>query len=284
MYDIIIIGNGPAGISAALYTTRAGFSTLIVGKDIGALQKTDKIENYYGFSEPISGEFLVENGIQQAIRLGAAYQKAEVTAITQEDGFKVTCGDESFYGKCVLLATGKSRKKPAISGLTQLEGKGVSYCAVCDAFFYRGKKTAVIGAGAYALSEARELLRVTKDVTIFTNGQPQLEDMKDFTVKTEKIAEITGEEKVDGILLEDGTKIDTDGVFLAVGSADAGALATKIGILTKNNSIVVDENFETNCKGIFAAGDCIGGFLQIAKAVSDGALAAQGISRRLKKL
>ena len=172
MSNIIIIGNGPAGISAALYTTRAGIETTIIGKDDGALAKAAEVENYYGFREPISGKQLIADGIEGARRLGATILTDEVVGLTYRDKLTVIAKGKEYSADSVLLATGTSRNAPRIKGLREYEGRGISYCAVCDAFFYRGKDVAVLGSGDYALHEALELLPTSGSVTLLTNGQP----------------------------------------------------------------------------------------------------------------
>ncbi len=144
-YDVIIIGAGPAGISASLYTQRGNLKTLVLYKDKSSLEKTDKIENYYGFENGISGEQLYKNGINQAQNIGVDVQKEEVIKIDIiSEGFLVKSSKEEYISKVVILATGNKKNKPKIKGIEKFEGKGVSYCAICDGFFYRNKSVAVI--------------------------------------------------------------------------------------------------------------------------------------------
>ena len=147
MENIVIIGAGPAGISAALYAARGNMNPLVINNGIGALEKAEKIENYYGLEQPLSGKELYERGISQAEALGVRILDAEVLGISGFDTFtvKTTAGD--FDTVSVILATGGKRSAPKIPGLKEFEGRGVSYCAVCDAFFYRGKEVAVVGNG-----------------------------------------------------------------------------------------------------------------------------------------
>ena len=158
MYDVIIVGAGPAGISTSLYTKRANLNTLVIYKSIGNLEKVEKIENYYGFKEPISGKELYKIGVEQAKRIGVNFVYDEVVEIQKEQYFTVETINGKYEAKAVVLATGSSRKAPNIKGIKEFEGKGVSYCATCDAFFYRKKNVAVLGNGQYALHEAEELL------------------------------------------------------------------------------------------------------------------------------
>lgn len=284
MRDAIVIGKGPAGISAAIYLKRAGIDVLVIGKGYGALENSDKIENYYGFEEPISGKELIEKGIKQAENLGIEVITDEVVSIEKYENFIVKTLDKSFEAKTVLLATGKSRVKIDIKGFEEFKGKGISFCAVCDGFFYRNKKVAVIGNGKYAANELSELMNFTKDIILFTNGQDLTTDNipDDIDIVYDKISEIYGDDKIKG-LIAGNTNFDVDGIFIALGTASASDFAMKMGVFTEKDSIIVDEDFMTNVEGFYAAGDAIGGFLQIAKAVSDGAHASKGMIKYIKK-
>jgi Thioredoxin reductase len=283
MVDVIIIGKGPAGVSAALYTVRAGLRTLVIGLDNSALNKTDRIENYYGFAEPISGRYLLEQGEEQAKRLGVKFAQSEVIAIEKTEYFEVYTTEENYSAKVVLLATGQQTKKVNIDGLEDFEGRGVSYCTTCDGFFYRGLKVGLVGFKDYAIHEAMELEPLTKNITIYTNGNElQLTDKyknhaSRFSVNNNRIQSISGKEVIESITFEDGTSENIDGLFVAFESASSLDFARKLGVITSNNSIVVDENQSTNLKGLFAAGDCTGGFRQIATAVGQGALAGRKV-------
>ena len=171
MKELVIIGQGPAGISAALYAVRGGASVTVVAKDGGALAKADKIQNYYGFADGISAKELVANGIAQAKNLGAKFIEAEVCGVEfGTDGFDVKTTDRTIAAGALVIACGTSRNVPPIKNIDVFEGRGVSYCAICDGFFFRGKKIAVIGNGAYAESEYGVLKNIIEDVTILTNG------------------------------------------------------------------------------------------------------------------
>lgn len=275
MSNILIIGNGPAGISAAIYCARSGIKTTVIGKDSGALGKADKVENYYGFENPISGPELVQTGIAQAKRLGAEIIEDEVVGLGYNGKLTAKSLNSEYSADCIIIATGSSRTAPKIKGLEEFEGKGVSYCAVCDAFFYKGKDVAVLGCCEYALSEATELMPIANSVKIVTNGVDPIDTIPDsIPVITTPIAQFNGSDGVlSGISFEDGSSIDVSGIFIAVGTAGSTDLARKLGAETSRNKIIVDEKMSTNIPGLFAAGDCTGGMWQIAKAVCEGAKA-----------
>lgn len=287
LYDVIIIGKGPAGISAALYAKRANLNVLVIGKDGGALEKTKEIDNYYGFTNTISGKELLINGINQAKRLNISIETDEVVNIKFDGIYYVETRNNTFEAKTLILATGTSRKKPLIKGVKEFEGRGISYCAICDAFFYRNKDVSILGSGDYALSEARTLLPIAKSVAILTNGEELVQnrgfDEEKFIIQEKKIEEIIGSDSVNKVKFTDGTHIETQGVFIAIGVASSTDLAKKIGAVTKDNSIVVDENMATNVPGLYACGDCTGGLLQISKAVYEGTKAGLSAIKYLRK-
>ena len=284
MPSIIIIGSGPAGISAALYAVRAGVDTTVLTKGPGALDRAEKIENYYGFAEPVSGAELERRSIENAKRLGVRFVTAEAVGLTYTDKLTVETMDKNYPADAVILATGASRAVPRIPGLAGLEGHGVSYCAACDAFFYRGKDVAVLGSGEYALHEVQALLPVAASVTLLLNGAPLAAEFPpEVAVRPEKIDAILGEQKVTGVQLSDGDVVELAGVFVALGVAGSTALARKIGAAVENDRIVTDEKMQTTVPGLYAAGDCTGGLLQVAKAVYEGALAGTEAAKALRK-
>ena len=284
MYDVIIIGAGPAGISASLYTRRANLKTLVLYSDKSSLEKTDKIENYYGFKDGIDGKELYFSGIKQTEKIGTDVKKEEVINIVNEDKkFSITTSKNKYMSKVVILATGNKKNKPQIDGIDRLEGKGISYCAICDGFFYKNKSVAVLGNSKYALSEVNDLINVVKDITVLTNGKdkPEIRDDR-IKLETKKIKEIEGKEKVEKIKFEDGSKMNIDGIFIAEGVAGSAEFAKKMGAFIKQNKIIVNENMETNIKGLYACGDCTGGILQISKAVYEGTVAGLQAIKYLK--
>lgn len=282
MYDVIILGAGPAGVSASLYTQRANLKTLILYNDKSGLEKASLIENYYGFKNGITGEELYNTGIEQAKNIGVEVLKEEVVKIENNiEYFNVVTTKNEYQAKNLILATGNKKNRPKIKGIEKFEGKGVSYCAICDGFFYRNRSVVVLGSGNYAISETNELINIADNITILTNGKEAPEFRADnVKVDTKEIEEIDGENKVEEVKFKDGTTIKTDGIFVAEGVAGSSEFAKKLGIITQKDKIVVNENMETNIKGIYASGDCTGGLLQVSKAVYEGAKAGLEVIKR----
>ena len=284
MPNIVIVGSGPAGISAALYAVRAGADTTVLTKGPGALDRAEKIENYYGFAEPVSGAELERRSIENARRLGVRFVTAETVGLTYTDQLTVETLDKDYPADAVILATGASRAVPRIPGLAGLEGHGVSYCAACDAFFYRGRDVAVLGSGEYALHEVQALLPVVHSVTLLTNGAPLTAQFPpEVRVCPQAVEAVLGETVVTGVQLSGGETLAVSGVFVALGVAGSTALARKIGAEVDGNRIVVDAGMQTTVPGLYAAGDCTGGLLQVAKAVYEGAQAATEAVKALRK-
>ncbi len=283
MKDVVIVGVGPAGISAAIYLKRAGMNPLVIGQDFGTLKSyTGKIENYYGFENPISGDTLIENGIKQAKNLDVEILLDSVISLDQEDGhFIIKTIQHQFTSKSVILATGKKRLSLSIPGFNQFKAKGISFCATCDGYFFRRKKIAIVGCGHYMINELEVLSQINKDITVFTNGHELIDDV-DFPVVKSKIVKFVGEQKLSHIETEDGESYEVQGAFIAIGTPSSIDFATKLGVIIDKNNISVDQNYQTNIDGLFAIGDVIGGKLQIAKAVYDGMMVADQINNYIK--
>lgn len=309
-FDIIIIGAGPAGISASLYAKRANLNVAVIYSGESQLEKAHKIENYYGFPKGINGSDLYNDGIAQAKNLGVEIINDEVTHIeliappplTQ---YSVRAGSQEYTAPAIILATGNKKLRPSIEGILEFEGKGVSYCAVCDGFFYRKKKVAVIGNGIFALEEASHLAHIADSVMILTDGKPDSElkaalekdswfsqKIKLNNHKIKKILPNEDSSRVGGIEFmtddksSDVTTLALDGIFVALGNAGAADFAKKLGLLLNGDSIAVNEKMATNAPGIFSCGNANGGLLQVCKAVYEGGVA--GLSaidyiRNLKK-
>lgn len=285
MKDVVIIGVGPAGISAAIYLKRAGVNPVVIGKDYGALSDyPEKIENYYGFANPIFGEDLIQEGINQAKRLDIEIIQDSVISLDQKnDAFTIKTFSHKLTTKAVILATGKKRMTLSIPGFNKFKGKGISLCATCDGYFFRRKKIAIIGCGPYMAHELEFLSQINQNITVFTNGETLLEDVS-FPVVNTKISKFIGEDKLTSIETIDGNIYDIQGAFVAIGAPSSIDFATKLGVIVEKNSLVVDQNYQTNIEGLFAIGDVIGGKLQIAKAVYDGMMVTDHVKKYIKSL
>ena len=303
-YDLIIIGAGPAGISASLYAKRANLNVAVIYSGESQLDKAHKIDNYYGFPEGITGPDLYKNGIQQAKNLDIEVIEAEVTHIEMlapppQTQYSVKAGDKELTAPAIILATGNKKLRPAIEGIIDFEGKGVSYCAVCDGFFYRKKNVAVIGNGTFAVAEASHLAHIAESVTILTDGKDDAEvkaavkadssisaKIKIDSRKVTKVIPNEENTKVGGVTFADGETLSLDGIFVALGSAGAADFAKKLGLMLKGDSIAANEKMATNAPGIFSCGNANGGLLQVCKAVYEGGIAglsAVDYIRNLKK-
>lgn len=292
MENVVIIGGGPAGVSASLYTARANLKPILIENGPGGLAKAEKIENYYGLETPLTGKDLYERGLNQARTLDVRVMHTQVLGISGFDTFTVQTTDGDIETKSVILTTGSKHAVPKIPGLKELEGRGVSYCAICDAFFYRGKEVAVLGNREFALHEAVVLKNTAAKVTIFTDGQkPEFTIDPSIEVNTSKILSIEGTDGVTGLTLqsENGTAKDplfchVDGVFVALGNAGSSEIARQMGAeLTDKGNIRVNEKMETTIPGLYAAGDCTGGLLQVSKAVYEGAQAGLSAGQYVRK-
>ncbi|MBB5227314.1 FAD-binding protein [Treponema ruminis] len=303
-FDIIIIGAGPAGISAALYGKRANLNVAVIYSGESQLEKAHKIDNYYGFPEGITGPDLYANGITQAKNLGIEVIQAEVTHIEMiapppKAQYSVKAGGIEYSAPSVILATGNKKLRPPIEGIVDFEGKGVSYCAICDGFFYRKKTVAVIGNGTFAAEEASHLAHLADSVTILTDGKDDVEVRKELektpelaakikidSRKVSKIIPNAENTKVGGLIFADGENLTADGIFVALGSAGAADFAKKLGLMLNGDSIATNEKMATNAPGIFSCGNANGGLLQVCKAVYEGGVAglsAVDYIRNLKK-
>ncbi len=297
MYDVIIIGAGPAGLTAAIYTSRAKLRTLIIEKMIpgGQVTTTHLVENYPGFIEPINGFVLMNNFQKQAQNFGAEIiTSKEVNSIEKNDSiFIVKTPDKQFTSKTILIATGAKFKSLGIPGEEKFKGRGVSYCATCDGAFFKDKEVAVIGGGNSALEEALFLTKFVKKVYLIHRRHQFRADkiFQDRVKENEKIetilnyvpVSINGENEVESITIEErDTKerkeLKVDGVFFFIGLSPNSEFIKNFVETDENGYIIVNENFETNVKGCFAAGDVIKKKVrQIATAVGDGAAAGVNI-------
>lgn len=282
--EVIIIGQGPAGLSAGIYTSRAGINTSILGCEPKIAGDYD-IDNYFGFPETVTGKELIERGMKQVVRFGAAINCDRVIGIHFDDtGKYIVKTENDEYMTCsIIMATGVSRKKPRIPELDKYEGKGISYCVSCDGFFFKGKNVIVAGEGLYAANQALELVNYTPHVSVCTLGAKSTitdEYMKQLSeqniqVIEKEISSLHGSVNLEKVTFNDGTVMDVSGIFIALGDASSVDFAKSLGVITEGNFIQVDREMKTNAPGIFAAGDCTGGFLQISVAVGEGATAGR---------
>jgi len=288
----LIIGTGPAGLSAAIYTARAGMDTLALGCEPKVAGDYD-IDNYFGFPETITGKELIDRGLRQAQRFGAKIECERVLDIHHGDGdgFVVKTIRREIKAKAVVIAAGVARIRPGIDNLADYEGKGASYCVSCDGFFFRNKKVIALGEGNYAANQALALTNFTSDIAIYTQGKASAIN-GDFTAQLEeasipiinqKIVSLKGENGLEAAVLENGETIPVDGLFVAMGEASALDFAKSLGVTTKGAFIEADYEQKTNIPGVFAAGDCVGRFLQISVAVGEGAKAGRAAISHVKK-
>jgi thioredoxin reductase (NADPH) len=291
--EVIIIGQGPAGLSAAIYTARAGLSTLVLGSD-PKVAGDYSIDNYFGVPGPITGKELIDRGVEQAKKFGAVIARELVLGIHGGDGeiFTVTTDRREIKACAVILATGVERRRPAIANLSDFEGQGVSYCVSCDGYFFRNKKILVVGEGNYAANQAMELLQYSPQVALCTMGKPaamspefaRQVEASGIPFVNETISALKGEGRLTHAVFHSGGEREVDGLFIAMGDASSVDFARTLGIFINGNFIIADEKQRTNIPGILAAGDCVGGFLQISVAVGEGATAARSAIEHVKKI
>ena len=289
----LIIGAGPAGLSAAIYTARAGMDTVVAGCEPKIAGDYD-IDNYFGFPETISGRELIARGVRQAERFGVRLACERVLAVhVGEDGaFHVVTDKNEYEAKAVVIAAGVARVRPGIANIADYEGKGVSYCVSCDGFFFRGRKVVVVGEGNYAANQALELTNFTKDIAIYTQGKETAMgdgfaaklDAAGIPVSAAKIVRLSGEPAMTAAVLEDGSAVSAEGLFVAMGQASALDFAKTLGVTTRGAFIEADHEQKTNVPGVFAAGDCVGHFMQISVAVGEGAKAGRAAIAHVKEL
>lgn len=290
IYDVIIIGKGPAGISSSLYVKRSNLNVLVLGLDDSALLKASFIDNYYGCNH-IKGNTLFYDGIKQAQDLGVIIKSEEVISIsietienTKQIAFKVKTLNGEYKTLALIIASGTKRSLPNISNLEDYKDKNLSYCAVCDGFFYRNKKAYVLGSGEYAISEAIELTKNASEVFILTNGDHLEIDNPKIKVENRKIKSFIGENRLTQIEFEDRSIVEVPSLFIAWKTAGGYDFARKIGASIKDDKIIVDENMATSVPGLFACGDVTGPLYQVAKAVYEGEIAGLQASEYVKKI
>ncbi len=290
MYDIIVIGGGPAGLTAAIYARRANKSVLVIEKGSfgGQITFSPKVENIPGFAEVTGNEF-AEKLVEQALNLNAEVECAEVLSVTDGDIKTVHTDSGDFEGKSVIIATGAKHRMLGIDREQDFVGEGISFCAVCDGAFYSGLTVAVIGGGNSALQEAILLSDLAKKVYVvqnldFLTGEVKLQEklaQKDNVeiILGHTVKAVLGDTQLKGITIADTNgnekNLDIDGMFVAIGLIPQNEMVEGIITLDNYGYVVSDENCLTNKGGIFVAGDCrTKRIRQVATAAADGAVAA----------
>lgn len=302
-YDVIIVGAGPAGMTAAVYTSRANLNTLLIERGIpgGQMANTQDVENYPGFDH-ILGPDLSNKMFEHAKKFGAVYEYGDIKEIVDEGRLKkVVTTNKEFYAKSVIIASGADHKKLGVPGENELGGLGVSYCAVCDGAFFKGRELVVLGGGDSAVEEAVYLTRVASKVTII-HRRDQLRAQKilqERAFSNEKIEfiwnkEVTsineGNGKVNTVTLKDTktgeqSQFPADGVFIYVGTLPLNGAFKNLDITNEEGYVVTDESMATKIPGIFAAGDIRDKTLrQIVTATGDGSIAAQSVQHYIENL
>jgi thioredoxin reductase (NADPH) len=300
LYDAIIIGSGPAGLTAAIYLGRAGQKILVLEKDFvgGYTAKIAHIENYPGY-ETINGMDLTQIMAKQAEKFGATIVYPVEVVDLELNGIvkSVRTRDEVYEAPVVIIAIGVARKKLEVPGAKEFLGKGVSYCATCDGAFFRGRNIAVVGSDDEAAEEALHLAdlaaRVTmvphKDLTVVETLMARLRAKPNVEINSvSQIKEIVGEQVVTGLkIVQDGMEkvLPLEGVFIAMGSTPISSLIQNAGgQIDDRGSLVVDRNQRTNIEGVYAAGDCTGNGMQIVCAAGEGAVAGMRSAAYIRKM
>ncbi|MCY9545516.1 thioredoxin-disulfide reductase [Lysinibacillus xylanilyticus] len=303
IYDVVIIGAGPAGMTAAVYTSRANLSTLMIERGIpgGQMANTEEVENYPGF-DTILGPELSTKMFDHAKKFGAEYAYGDVTEIIDGEEYKtIISGAKEYKTRAIIISTGAEYKKMGVPGETELGGRGVSYCAVCDGAFFKQKNLVVVGGGDSAIEEGVYLTRFADKVTIVhrrdkLRAQKILQDRAFANEKIDFIWNATVKEineangKVGSVTLQstvDGAESDfaTDGVFVYIGMLPLTKPFESLGILNDAGYILTNVNMETTVPGIFAAGDVREKSLrQIVTATGDGSIAAQAVQHYVEEL
>jgi len=290
-YEIIIVGAGPAGLQAGIHTARRKHTVLILGKLEASALWNAHIENYFGVPGKVLGSELLKVGLAQAQGFGAEFLEEDVVKIEKvEPGFLVeTETGKSFQSLALILAMGVKKKKKVFKDEDKFVGKGVSYCVDCDAWFYRGKRVAVIGDGSAALHGAQTLTKFAEKVYLIPLKDVliPIEETEKIEVIGKKPLEIVGENEVSGLKFEDGETISVDGIFIEIGAKGPLELLSPLGIELDPQSfsyVKVSQRMETNVPGVFACGDLTGPPLQVAKAVGEGCVAGIAASDYVKSL
>ncbi len=294
--DVLIMGAGPAGLQAAVHAVRKKASVVIIGRPERSAIYRAHVENYLCVNGVTDGHEMIEIGIAQATRFGARLIEEDVLHVeaAEEGGFLVRSEGKSFHAASVIIAIGTAKKKLKVPGEKELTGKGVSYCVDCDCNFYRNAKVVVVGNesaavdGAITLTKyASEVTLICKELTVSEAMRKPLGDSSVIVKQGTWVKEIAGENAVTGVVLEDDSSLEVDGVFIELGSKGPMELATSIGVqLDMETFSYIDTNkkMETNIPGVYAAGDVAGQPWQMAKAVGEGCVAGWEAANYVKHM
>jgi len=299
-YDVIIVGGGPAGLTAALYTARHNLMTLVLEgrKTGGRALEAHRVDNYPGFPDGVNGQDLMEKMIQQALRFGAEIRNETVVGLSDFGDLKMVNTRMGFYqAKSVVVATGVSRKSLSVPGENEYKGRGVSYCGVCDGPFFRDKTVAIVGSGHEAIHDIEVLSETAAKVYAIPGRKGYSEDFPELTRIRENpkvelktgadVKEIGGSDFVEYVTLDGAVqeRLSLDGVFIILEHVPTAGILRKAGISTDDGGcVIVDGDVETNIEGVFAAGDCTCEGMQIVTAAGMGAKAALSAMKHVKSL
>ena len=295
-YDVIIIGAGPAGISASIYLKRANVNCLLLESDApgGLLNKIHKIVNYPGFTDH-TGSFLAFRMYSQVESLGIDLKIEKVINIKSTNGsYEVFTKNNVFVSKYIIIATGRTPKKLEVKNSEKYDGKGISYCAVCDGALYRNKDIAIVGGGNTAIDTANYMSNIANKIYIINRssnlradqkGQEEIKKLENVNVLyNTNLKDIIGDDTgVQGVVLEDGTKINLNGIFICIGQTNNSAFYQNLNLKTDNKGIVVDKDLKTTANNVYACGDSISKDLyQVVTATSEGAMVASNIIKLVR--
>lgn len=302
IYDVAIIGSGPAGMTAAVYTARANLATIIIERGVpgGQMANTEEVENYPGY-DSILGPDLANKMLDHAKKFGTEYAYGDVKEIVDDNPYKIVkAGNKEYKTKTVIVATGNKPKLLGIPGEKEFAGRGVSFCAVCDGAFFKNKELVVVGGGDSAVEEALFLTKFASKVTIIhrRDALRATKILQDRAFKNEKIDfiwnstvdEIYGENRVEGVkirnlLNNEVSDFNANGVFIYVGMEPLSSVVDNLEITNEAGYILTNDNMETRIKGIFAAGDVREKSLrQIVTATGDGSIAAMAAQHFIESL
>ena len=288
MSKCIVIGAGPGGMSAAIYLKRAGIDVILIEKMVpgGEMLKTNKIENYLGFDSIDGGELALRMS-SQVKDLGIKIIRDDITDISYDNTFIVTGLKNKYQADYVIIATGRVPRKLGLDMEEALLNRGISYCATCDGAFYKGKEVAIVGGGDSALTEALYLSDICLKVYVLVRKDLKASDILQNRVKNKdnivilknvSVSQFISSDSLTGVLLNDGRKLDVNGLFIAIGGTPDISFLKNLNVDTINGYIKTDDKMRTNIKGLYAVGDVrYKDFYQIITAASDGAIAALSI-------